>query len=549
MSACLGRKVYRSMRYSRRLLARSRTWHWVAGGLAAMAGVVALSAPGAALGVTQPGDSPCLGSTGSLTLSSSTINAGQSVSASWTTHRPSGCEGVVSQLNGPGAALSGGIGGTGTFTPSNMGVNNYTATVFFAAGSVDVASGSVTVQPPPDSISDPALMCVGAAGGHSADGTPVELEHCNGTAGQQWATPNEDGTIQVMGKCLAVAGGGTASGTAVQLATCDGNNPAQTWGTDNMALINPMSGLCLNATGASTAPGTPLQILDCNPAAGAQQWILPQAATVASYNSSGPNNTVTFHSTVAVNGTFPSFSCTLTVHPPTLNPSSYPTPWYVKADGESHCEIQVLHLSMFHFLLWNGFPVAKETDIAPDSQNATTFPSSPCHAGQWSSAAEALVIPPPSFRPKIGLMFIKGTAPVNVLPPQCLRNNTGQHLKVAEASIQDDGFTVGTVTVQPSNTVPFDIVADQNLESDDQTVDLTVSEGNHTVPHLIGDEEAYALSDISEDGLVLGTVTERDDCVASGDVETQNPSAGIYFDPANPPTVNITVSTCSRIPK
>src|SRR6185437_5518991 len=202
----------------RRRFGGPRSRRSVAAWLAVLAGVVALSAPGAALAVTGPGQSPCLQSTGSVSLPS-TVYAGQSVSVSWTTVRPSTCEGVVSQLNGPGAALSGGRnGGTGSFTPANMGVNNYTVTVFFAAGSVDVAWGSVTVQPPPDSISDPDQMCVGAAGGNSADGTLIELEHCNGTAGQEWATPNQDATIQVMGKCLTAAGGGIVGGTAVQLA-------------------------------------------------------------------------------------------------------------------------------------------------------------------------------------------------------------------------------------------------------------------------------------------------------------------------------------------
>jgi beta-lactam-binding protein with PASTA domain len=102
--------------------------------------------------------------------------------------------------------------------------------------------------------------------------------------------------------------------------------------------------------------------------------------------------------------------------------------------------------------------------------------------------------------------------------------------------------------MQPSNTVPFDIVTVQNLESDGQTVDLVVSEGDHTVPHLIGDEEGYALSDISEDGLAANDV-HRYDCVSPGDVEGQTPDAGTYFDPANPPTVTITVSDCNTTPK
>jgi hypothetical protein len=123
-----------------------RSRRLVAAGLAASAAAVAMALAGPAPAFAAGGGN-CQQSTGSLTLSPSTITAGQSVTASWTTHRPAGCEGVVSQLNGPGASVSGGVGGTATLTPP-VGVDTYTVTVFFPAGSVDVASASVTVQSP-----------------------------------------------------------------------------------------------------------------------------------------------------------------------------------------------------------------------------------------------------------------------------------------------------------------------------------------------------------------------------------------------------------------
>ena len=84
-----------------------------------------------------------------MTLSASTVYPGQPVDASWTTNRPSGCTGVTSALTGPSAWVSGGVGGSATVTPPNLGVNTYTVTVFYPGGHQDVVSASVTVQPLP----------------------------------------------------------------------------------------------------------------------------------------------------------------------------------------------------------------------------------------------------------------------------------------------------------------------------------------------------------------------------------------------------------------
>src|SRR5689334_21470846 len=105
----------------------------VAVGLAVLAAAVVSSGSVPALAFTLPGDSdPCLESTGSLTLSATTVFPGQPVVATWRTHRPSGCGGVASQLTGPGAAVPGGVGGSATLTPPNLGVNTYTVTAFYA---------------------------------------------------------------------------------------------------------------------------------------------------------------------------------------------------------------------------------------------------------------------------------------------------------------------------------------------------------------------------------------------------------------------------------
>lgn len=120
-------------------------------------------------------------------------------------------------------------------------------------------------------------MCVDVRNAATADGTPVQLHTCNGTAAQRWThVPGEGGTLRALGRCLDVSGGGTANGTKVQLWHCNGTG-AQRWiPGPGSSLVNPRSGRCLDDPGGSTADGTQLQIWDCNGTA-AQRWT-PTAA-------------------------------------------------------------------------------------------------------------------------------------------------------------------------------------------------------------------------------------------------------------------------------
>src|SRR6185437_2097788 len=233
-----------------------------------------------------------------------------------------------------------------------------------------------------------------------------------------------------------------------------------------------------------------------------------------------------------VNVVVPRITCTLTVEDPTLDMPINPPALHVSAFGHTQCDFQVLHLRQYHQLIWlrTGEIVPRVADaegvISSDNKNAGTLPNYPCDEGRWTSTAEDLVLWPPGYTPRVSIIIAPNPDPLYVVKRDCLGNHVGQPLKVAEAAIQDEGFTVGTVTMQPSDTAPYDNVLAQNLESDDQTVDLVVSEGNHTVPDLLGDEQAYGLSELDEDGLIRGTVTMRDDCISKGDVEDQTPGAG-----------------------
>ncbi|WP_406431789.1 family 16 glycosylhydrolase [Streptomyces sp. NBC_00631] len=115
-----------------------------------------------------------------------------------------------------------------------------------------------------------AGKCVDVAGANSANGTPVQLYDCNGTAAQQW-TVGSDGTVRALGKCLDVTGGGTADGTTVQLYDCNGT-AAQQWAVSAAHdIVNPQANKCLDVTGDNSANGTRLQIWTCSGGAN-QKW-------------------------------------------------------------------------------------------------------------------------------------------------------------------------------------------------------------------------------------------------------------------------------------
>ncbi|GAB3662422.1 ricin-type beta-trefoil lectin domain protein [Glycomyces tarimensis] len=104
--------------------------------------------------------------------------------------------------------------------------------------------------------------CVDVAGASSADGTPVQLYTCNGSAAQQW-TFASDGTVRALGKCLDVSAGSTADGAKVQLYTCNGTGAQQWVHTDANDLVNPQADKCLDVPDWNAADGNRLHIWTC----------------------------------------------------------------------------------------------------------------------------------------------------------------------------------------------------------------------------------------------------------------------------------------------
>ncbi|QKW18319.1 alpha-N-acetylglucosaminidase C-terminal domain-containing protein [Kitasatospora sp. NA04385] len=141
---------------------------------------------------------------------------------------------------------------------------------------VTVATAIAAALPPapnPGPVTGIGGKCVDVTNGNSADGTPLQLWTCNGTAAQKWTVVG-DGTVRADGKCMDVRGGATAAGTVVQLWSCNGT-PAQSWfPRPDGTLRNTKSNLCLDAAGGGSAAGTGLIVWNCtaNPN---QRWNLP----------------------------------------------------------------------------------------------------------------------------------------------------------------------------------------------------------------------------------------------------------------------------------
>ncbi|MEU4096606.1 family 16 glycosylhydrolase [Streptomyces sp. NPDC026673] len=117
-----------------------------------------------------------------------------------------------------------------------------------------------------------AGKCVDVAGANPANGTPVQLYDCNGTAAQQW-TAASDGTLRALGKCLDVKDFGTADGSQLQLWDCAGSTNQKWVLTGARDIVNPQANKCVDVAGNNSANGTRLQLWTCT-GGGNQKWTL-----------------------------------------------------------------------------------------------------------------------------------------------------------------------------------------------------------------------------------------------------------------------------------
>src|SRR5207237_9050762 len=68
--------------------------------------------------------------------------------------------------------------------------------------------------------------CVDDTNQSTANGNPIELYTCGGSANQLW-TYTSASELRVYGKCLDASGQGTTNGTALVLYTCNGGTNQQ----------------------------------------------------------------------------------------------------------------------------------------------------------------------------------------------------------------------------------------------------------------------------------------------------------------------------------
>ncbi|MGW7306320.1 ricin-type beta-trefoil lectin domain protein [Streptomyces sp. NPDC054835] len=121
--------------------------------------------------------------------------------------------------------------------------------------------------------------CLDIEGAKTADGTPVQIDACNGSDAQEWKLAS--GTLKAVGKCA------TVSGTALVLSTCVDNNTAQQFVSrpDDQSLYNAASDMCVGVPGADYTDGNNLQLLPCAQM-DAQKWS-PGDTTRYLYDAAG----------------------------------------------------------------------------------------------------------------------------------------------------------------------------------------------------------------------------------------------------------------------
>nr|WP_329167716.1 ricin-type beta-trefoil lectin domain protein [Streptomyces sp. NBC_01267] len=126
-------------------------------------------------------------------------------------------------------------------------------------------------------------MCLDVQSAAKADGTPVQVYTCNGSAAQEWQVYGDDLGFHLRNvnsmKCLDVNGNAAVNGTKIQIWGCH-SNPAQTWEYNLRAttsLKNVGTGKCLDLH--TFDKGLDAQLYTCNNTAAQQFDIKPSGHT------------------------------------------------------------------------------------------------------------------------------------------------------------------------------------------------------------------------------------------------------------------------------
>ncbi|TXL87016.1 glycosyl hydrolase family protein [Streptomyces sp. IB2014 016-6] len=112
--------------------------------------------------------------------------------------------------------------------------------------------------------------CLDVAAANPANGTPVQLYDCNGSAAQQWSRGAND-SLRALGKCLDVKDNSTANGAQLQLWDCAGTGN-QRWAVSGANdVVNIQADKCMDVTGGAATNGARAQLWTCTGAAN-QKW-------------------------------------------------------------------------------------------------------------------------------------------------------------------------------------------------------------------------------------------------------------------------------------
>ena len=136
--------------------------------------------------------------------------------------------------------------------------------------------------------------------------------------------------------------------------------------------------------------------------------------------------------------------------------------------------------------------------------------------------------------------------------PTAVPDVTGMSLAAAESTLTTAGFTVGTITLATSATVPVGNIISQSpvagtFEPVGAPIDLVESEGPTSllIPDLTNLSVPIATALLSSLGLVLGAITyQYDAIIIAGNIDGQSPAPG---GPASPGDV-VAVAVSSGLP-
>jgi hypothetical protein len=135
-----------------------------------------------------------------------------------------------------------------------------------------------SINPPPSTgtpITGIGGRCIDIQGGAAVNRADLWMNTCNQNAtSQNWLYSITDKSLRSLGKCMEIANNARKSGTRVQLNSCNGA-AGQTWerrDTDKTIRSAATPNLCLQPKGGSTALQARLEVSTCSTGSAAQKW-------------------------------------------------------------------------------------------------------------------------------------------------------------------------------------------------------------------------------------------------------------------------------------